>query len=111
MTINDQFAGTGLCGYIFVTLPEMIRTLGDPEDPTDADKSHFEWRIASPVGPVTVYDYGQIHECNGLLEVDPFEPIEWHVGGHHEAAVTWLAAHLDVPAHFRMHRGCCDGAR
>lgn len=100
--------GTSLQGYVTASYAALVGEFGDPAAPHDADKSHVEWSLDSPyLGPVTIYDYGDVHDCDGNWYVPMAESVEWHVGGHDRAALDWVARRLGVQPHNPVHAGCC----
>lgn len=99
---------SSLQGYVTVSYAALVREFGDPGGPHDPEKSHVEWCLESLyVGTVTIYDYGQMHECDGNWHIVMAEPIEWHVGGRDRAAADWVAQRLWVDPHYPAHAGCC----
>ncbi len=77
---------------VHVPLPALVALLGEPNPPADEDKSHVEWRLDTPDGPVDVYDYGDSHDCPGRdchrdpRAADARTAWEWHVNAPTQAA-------------------------
>lgn len=48
---------------IRATYDTLRRHLGQQTAPLDSEKVHVEWVVDTPLGPVNVYDYGDLHRC------------------------------------------------
>lgn len=108
------FHPDGLCllARASASYDTLRRHLGAPTSPWDNEKTHVEWMVDTPLGPVNVYDYQGLHNCR----ITPPKPGERYPGGcrrnpahhiHHDKlgtlwsvqaqdndAVAWLD-HLD----------------
>ncbi|HEY9408893.1 MAG TPA: hypothetical protein VIP77_04870 [Jiangellaceae bacterium] len=68
-----------------LTYQQLVGFLGQPDLTSGLDKSHCEWRITTPAGIATIYDWKQM--------TDPRETgarILWCIGGRDLAAAKWV---------------------
>jgi len=97
--------------HAYATYDTLRHHLGAPTSPLDGEKIHVEWMVETLVGPLNVYDYGDLHMCR----ITPPRGDELYPGGcrrnpahrlNHDCVSTWsvqaedddavaLLAHLD----------------
>lgn len=95
----------------FASYDTLRRHLGALTSPEDGEKSHAEWMVTTPMGPLNVYDYGSLHICRMTLPTDGGDYPggcrrnpghrhnhdrcwTWSVQAEDDDAVAWLE-HLD----------------
>jgi hypothetical protein len=89
------------------TYDTLRRHLGALTSPLDSEKCHAEWMVNTPLGPLNVYDYGDLHVCRitppandsgypGGCRRNPGHRLNhdrlwmWSVQAEDDDAVAWL---------------------
>jgi hypothetical protein len=80
--IGNKTNGSSLKGYINITYPQLISTLGEPTYPTQSGDSKVqkEWVVEFGGTIFTIYDWKTFDEDYTMNELD-----EFHVGGKTDA--------------------------
>jgi hypothetical protein len=83
-------ASTKLLGHLDVTYDYLVGLLGQPGPAADQYRSWAQWRLHTPHGVVTVYDYGV--RPRGRKDLIS----QWHLGATNGASAEWIAAYLRI---------------
>jgi hypothetical protein len=87
-------------GLVDATYRRLTAVFGDPNVPGDGKKVHREWRVHTPDGDASVYDYQHQDDPADT----PDAAITWHVGGQNPRIVGWVAMAVSDLTHDRRRR-------
>ena len=82
--------GTSLMGEFEVTYKEIKRIFGKENDVFDSYKSDASWKVMTPAGPASIYNYKNGKNYLGKEGTPKTNITEWHIGAHNINAYAWV---------------------
>jgi hypothetical protein len=86
---STDVCGTSLSGYITASYADLAAAFGDPAR-GEFDKTDAEWHMATPAGPVTIYNWKNGPSYGYDIEVEAIT--DWNVGSKNRDAVAYIEA-------------------
>jgi hypothetical protein len=87
---HEDILGTKFQGRVFASYAAVAAIFGEPDEVDPNRKTHYEWRIDTPAGAATLYDWK-------LADWDPKEiigSVQWHIGGRTDEVIPWITKAL-----------------
>lgn len=85
--------GTSFQGYVIATYDRIVKVFGQPIG-GDGYKVDAEWKILTPEGIATIYNYKDGENYLGYKGTKIEKIAEWHIGGHNKGVVSYITEAL-----------------
>jgi len=91
---KNSIIGTGKQAEITITYSELKKIFGEPNQETN-DKIDAQWKINTPFGIGTIYNYKNGKNYLGEDGICIEEITDWHIGGHNIETADWIINKLN----------------
>ncbi len=95
---DEEFYSIGSClqHEINVDYNLLVKTFGPPTFDGDGEKVDAEWKIGTPDGVATIYNYKSGKNYLGASGLPTALIRDWHIGGFDKRVVPWVTKVIDI---------------